>query len=246
MLWGVLLLAGAVAGAINALAGGGSFLTLTALVVMGGMSVEMANGTNRVGIVAQSLAAALAFRHAGQSEWRLVGRLTPAVVLGAVVGAQVSLDLPRTVMERVVGAAMVGMMALLVWKPERFLRGAARAPRLHLGVVDLVFFLVGLYGGFLQAGVGVFLLMGLVGFAGRDLVAANVAKVVLALVFSVPALVVFAAQGAVDWGPGVVLAIGSALGGAVGARIAVWGGAKMVRWVLFGVLTVSSVRFFLG
>jgi len=242
----ILLVAGFVAGIVNALAGGGSFITLTALVVAGGLTVDVANGTNRVAIALQSLATFLTFRKAGHSELRLVARLSPATVAGAVVGAGLSLDVPRDIFENIVGLAMLGMMVLVLARPKRFLEGAARPPRLGLGPADLAFFVIGLYGGFLQAGVGIFLLFGLVGLAGRDLVAANVAKVVLALVFTVPALVVFASQGAVDWLPGIVLALGTAAGGVVGAKVALKGGAPAVRWVLLAVLALSAGRFLLG
>ncbi len=241
----ILFVAGFLAGVVNALAGGGSFLTLTALVVAAELPVEVANGTNRVAIVVQSLATALTFQRSGQSEGRLVARLAPATCVGAVVGAQLSLEVPRDAFEVVVGVAMLGMMGLVLWRPKRFLEGAAREPRLAFGWIDLLFFAIGVYGGFLQAGVGVFLLAGLVGMAGRDLVRANVAKVLLALVFTLPALVVFLLDGAVSWGPGLALAAGTALGGVTGARGAPRGGASVVRWVLLVVLALSAGRFLL-
>ena len=242
----ILLLAGFFAGVVNALAGGGSFLTLAALVMAGGLPVDVANGTNRVAIVVQGIATALTFRRSGQTEGRLVLRLAPAMVAGAVVGARLSLDIPRDTFETVVGVAMLGMMGVVLARPKRFLDGAVRPPKLSLGLADVVFFIIGVYGGFLQAGVGVFMLFGLVGLAGRDLVRANVAKVVLALVFSVPALAVFLAEGAVEWGPGLVLATGTAAGGVVGARVALKGGAPAVRYVLLAVLALSAGRFLLG
>lgn len=242
----LLLVAGFAAGIVNSLAGGGSFLTLTALVVAGGLPVDVANGTNRVAIVVQSLAAAWTFQRNGQTETRLVMRLAPATIVGALVGAKVSLDVPRDTFETVVGVAMLGMMGLVLLRPKRFLEGATRPPRLRPGLVDLAFFGIGMYGGFLQAGVGVFLLAGLVGLAGRDLVRANVAKVVLALVFTVPALMVFLAEGAVNWAAGGVLAVGTAAGGVAGARLAIRGGAAAVRWVLLAVLALSAGRFLFG
>jgi len=242
----LLCIAGFFAGVVNALAGGGSFLSLTALVLVGGLPIEVANGTNRVAIVTQGLASALTFQRAGATEGRLVLRLAPAMVLGAVVGARLSLDIPRDTLETVVGVAMLCMMALVLARPKRFLEGAVRPPKLSPGRADLVFFGIGVYGGFLQAGVGIFMLVGLVGLAGRDLVRANVAKVVLALVFSVPALLVFLAEDAVQWGPGLALAVGMALGGVTGAKVALRGGARAVRWVLLVVLALSSVRFLSG
>ncbi|HCH63803.1 MAG TPA: sulfite exporter TauE/SafE family protein, partial [Deltaproteobacteria bacterium] len=80
----LLLVAGFAAGIVNSLAGGGSFLTLTALVVAGGLPVDVANGTNRVAIVVQSLAAAWTFQRAGQTESLLVLRLAPATIVGAL------------------------------------------------------------------------------------------------------------------------------------------------------------------
>lgn len=245
----LLLLAGLGAGAVNAVAGGGSFLALTALVVGAGLPVEVANGTNRVAILLQSGAAIWAFGDTGRGHGGLVLRLAPATLLGGLLGAQLSLELPRAVLEGVVGLAMLAMVAVVAARPQRLLRPRAAgvwAPGPRPGRADLVFFGIGVYGGFLQAGVGVMLLLALVGLAGRELVGANVPKLLLALVFTVPALGVFLAQGAVAWGPGLVLGLGSVLGGVLGARLAVRGGAELVRGVLVVVLVLSAARFLYG
>lgn len=238
----LLAAAGLAAGVVNTLAGGGSFLTLAALTLLAGVPVDVANGSNRVAVVVQGVATVTAFWRRGHAPHPILRRLVPATLTGAAVGAWLSLQLSRDVFEDVVAVAMIGMMLLVLLRPKRFLQGTQTPPRLPPGVLDLAFFCVGLYGGFLQAGVGVFLLAALVWLAGRNLVDANVLKAWLVLGFTVPALGVFVVEGAVDWAAGVAVAAGSAVGGALGARIAVAGGARVVRWVLLAVLAVSAVR----
>jgi uncharacterized membrane protein YfcA len=104
----------------------------------------------------------------------------------------------------------------------------------------LVFFLIGVYGGFIQAGVGIFLLAGLVLAAGFELVRANAVKNLIVGCFTVFALAVFILNDQVDWEAGIVLAIGNMLGAWVAARMAVKRGASFVRWILIAVIVVSA------
>jgi len=105
-----------------------------------------------------------------------------------------------------------------------------------------VLFLIGIYGGFIQAGVGIFLLAGLVLGIGYGLVNANALKVLIVFVFTIFALIVFVINGQVLWGIGILLAIGNALGGWVAAHMAVERGAGFVRWVLILVVAVAAIR----
>jgi uncharacterized membrane protein YfcA len=97
-----------------------------------------------------------------------------------------------------------------------------------------------MYGGFLQAGVGIFLLAGLVLGIGYDLVRANAVKVLIILAFTISSLIVFMLNGQVLWGIGLLLAVGNSLGAWAAARIAVERGANFVRWLLIVVVAVSA------
>ena len=238
-----LLAAGVAAGAINTLAGGGSFLTIAAL-VFAGLSPDVANATNRLGVLLQSGTSALQYRRAGALEAGVALRLAPTAILGGLAGAWLSVDIDPALLRQIIGGAMLLMLAVVMLRPERWLRAPDRP--VHPLLQHLVFLGLGLSGGFLQAGVGVLLLLGFSLLSGRDLGRANGAKLLLVLLFTAPALALYVSEGLVAWAPGLVLAAGSALGGLLGARLALWGGAGLIRGVLVVVLALSGARFLLG
>lgn len=234
----ILALVGVVAGTVNTIAGGGSLITLPALILLG-MPPSMANGTNRVGVMVQSLAATVRFHREGQLDHtRGLVLLAPAVI-GSVLGAWVSTRLPDLAFQRVIAVAMIIMLAVMWIRPQRWLEGAQVPPR-PTPARMAVFFGLGLYGGFLQAGVGVFLLAGLVLVEGLDLVRANGVKVLLVFGFTLPAMGLFLAADLIDWVPALVLAVGSSIGGWLGTRLTLSRGPGFVRWVLLVVVLASA------
>lgn len=227
----LLVVGGLVAGTVNTMAGGGSLLTVP-LLVIAGVPGNIANGSNRVGILASNLTAAAAFRRLGVSGMsRMLPVLMP-VVAGSLVGALLVSRLADETFERAFGVLMVPLLLLSLRPP----RVPAFGPDAHPAawptpVAATVFFGVGCYGGAFQAGIGLLLVLAL-SRSGLDLVVANSVKVVVILVVTVTALPVFIVGGRVDWGPALVLAAGFAVGGALGARITVQGGERVVRPVL--------------
>lgn len=243
LLLGLLFGAGVLAGAINTVAGGGSFLSIAAL-LFAGVPPDVANATNRLGVLLQTGASALHYHRAGALEWPVALRLAPSAVLGGLLGAWLSIDLDPERLRQIIGAAMLLMLAVVLLPPARWLRRSGEAA--HPLVQHGVFLLIGVYGGFLQAGVGMLLLLGFSLLSGRDLGQANGPKLLLVLMFTAPALAVFLVSGRVAWVPGLVLAAGSVLGGLLGARLALWGGASLIRGVLVVTLALSGVRILLG
>ena len=145
-------------------------------------------------------------------------------------------------MRRTIGVLMVVMLAVVLIRPKRWLEG--RSGDIHSRPSwwqFVIFFAIGAYGGFIQAGVGIFLLAGLVLSAGYDLVRANGVKVLIVLCFTVIALAVFIINDQVNWLVGLVLAIGNMSGAWVATRTAIKRGAVFVRWLLIAVLVVSAV-----
>ena len=234
----VLFLAGIAAGFINAVAGGGSMITIPILTELVGVSV--ANGTNRVAVLVANIASVLAYERDKKVPWRTVRPLIPATLVGAVLGAWMATQLPADVMQRVF-AVVLGAIALTVLiRPGQWLE--ERAPRLRRPYIDLVFLLIGFYGGFVQAGVGFLLLSGLVFGAGLDLVNGNGAKVALVASYTVLALALFIVAGHVDFVLGGLLAAGNATGAYVSTRLAVKRGASWVRWILIVAAVVAAIR----
>ncbi len=233
--------AGFASGFINTLAGSGSLITLPLLIFLG-LPANVANGTNRVAILLQSLVATGSFRQQKVLDMRRGFLLAVPAVLGSILGAQIAVNLDEETMRRVIGVLMVVMLAVIIVRPKRWLEGRPEMLGRRPGWLQLViFFLIGVYGGFIQAGVGIFLIAGLVLVSGYDLVRANAVKLLIVLCFTAFALVVFLINGQVHWVVGLILAIGSMSGAWVAAHMAVKRGAKFVRWLLIAVVAVSAV-----
>jgi len=231
---------GLVAGVVNTLAGGGSLLTVPLLVLLG-LPGGVANGTNRVGILLQCLAAAWRFRKEGVFEPRSVLQATAPVVLGSLVGAFWVSQVADATFERVFG---VLMLVLLVPTLRQVSGGAKRGDagrRWHPAVAAAAFFAVGLYAGAFQAGVGIPLLLALV-HVGHDVVRANAIKVSVIAAATLAAVPVFLLEGQIAWLPACLLAIGFTIGGTLGARFAVRGGEKLVRPVLGAAVVALAAR----
>lgn len=233
--------AGFLAGFINTLAGSGSLITLPML-IFAGLPANIANGTNRVAVLLQCAVAVGKFKKEKMLDIRRVAYLTIPAVLGAVIGARIAVDLDEQLMRNVIGILMIVMLAVIIIRPRRWLEGKGDAIDGRPGWIQLIiFFGIGIYGGFIQAGVGIFLLTGLVLSAGYELVRANAFKNFIVLCFTAFALVVFIFNDQVDWVLGLVLAVGNMLGAWVAAHVAVKKGAPFVRYILITVVIISAM-----
>jgi len=241
-LYPLVVLAGFGAGFVNTLAGSGSLITLSLMLFMG-IPANVANGTNRVGVLFQGLTSVEGFRRRKALDMRRGLILSIPATIGSVVGALIAVDLNETVMNRTIGVLMLVMLVVILVRPNRWLRTHSESIKDRPGPLEwVILFACGVYGGFIQAGVGIFLLAGLVLGVGYGLVNANGLKVFIVFVFTIFALIVFVINDQVLWGVGILLAIGNALGGWVAAHMAVDRGAEFVRWVLIVVVAVAASR----
>ena len=239
------LFAGAIAGVINTLAGSGSLVTLPMLVFLG-LPADVANGTNRVGVLLQNVVGITVFRRSGNSESLGSFWLIAPSVAGALLGAWIATILDKEAMELAIGIVMVVMLCVLISNPKKWLREKSEATSGRPPVTTLlIFFVVGIYGGFIQAGVGVLLLSALVLATGYTLNQANMIKLMIVLAMALISLPVFIFNNQVDWGLGVLMAIGQAIGAWLAANYAtrvpnanVW-----VRRLLIVIVVISIVRF---
>lgn len=214
------ILGGVAAGFINTLAGSGSLITLPILIFLG-LPANIANGTNRLGVVFQTLVAVITLRKRGAIEGSENYWLIFPAIVGAVPGAMLAADMTDQDLRYIIGGVMMVMLIPVLTNASKWLRehsGDGSASRKWY--VILSFILIGAYGGFIQAGVGIFLLAGMVLLAQLTMAHANALKNLIVLCFSVPALLVFLYNGQVDWEVGALLASGQMLGGWLAARFA--------------------------
>lgn len=237
--WILLALGGLVAGVINTLAGGGSLITVPLLVFLG-LPATIANGTNRIGVLFQNAVSTWRFRREGLDGLRGAGPVLIPVLIGSLCGATVASRMSADVFRQVFGVAMIALLFPMLRGARRKSADADAPPR-SAWWNGLIFFGIGVYGGALQAGVGLFLIAALAR-SGLDLVRANAIKVVIIGALTLVAVPVFIVQGQIDWPLAAALVVGFALGGELGARAAVLGGERLIRPVLVLAVVAMSGR----
>ena len=217
-----LIVLGLVAGAINTLAGGGSNLTLPALMIMG-MPADIANASNRVGIFLQSLTGAIGFKQHNKLDTQEIVPMMVPTLLGGLAGALVASFSPQWMLKPMLLGAMVIMSLVMVFRPALIVPEAGTVPlktsESLKGWLGLA--VAGFYGGFVQAGVGFILLAAVCGVLRYDLVRGNALKLVCTLGFTVVALVVFIMRGQVEWVPALILSVGFIVGAHLSVKFAI-------------------------
>jgi len=225
----ILFLGGIAAGFINVSAGGGSLLTLPIL-IFAGLPVSVANGTNRVGVVIQNIMATINFRRHGMRDVGQGVKLGVSAMLGAVIGSFIALEIPDSLFQIILAAVMV-LGLLVVFRGQRGFDGTADIPS-HPWLQLFLFFLIGIYGGIIQAGAGYLVIFSLAIVGGLSLRKTNSLKVVVISLYLIPSLAVYAANGKVQWLPAVILAAGTGIGGWLGSTFCVRGGERWLRIIL--------------
>lgn len=239
-LYPLLLLAGLVAGFVNVLAGNGSLITLPVLLFVG-LPANVANATNRLGVLLQSVVGAAGFHRREKLDLRGAVLLSIPMALGTVIGASCAVDVDEAVFRRVLALMMLVMLVAMMMKPERWMTGSRRPDaRVLTPGRAILFFAIGLYAGFLQAGVGILLLAALVLGTGYDAVRANAVKLAIIVASASTSLIVFSVNLKVDWQVGAVLALGNMTGAWLASRYATDRGAAWVRRFVIAIVLVSS------
>ena len=241
-----LVVAGILGGFINTIAGGGSMITVPALMLLG-LPADHANGTNRVGILQQSLTGMRGFNEAGKLEKGAILPMLLPTVSGAVLGALSTTWLPPDVLKPVLLGAMVAIALVTLVIPDAVAppEGARTYSLRERPIGFVMLFGAGLYGGFVQAGVGFILIAALAAGMRYDLVRTNALKVVCTALFSVAALAVFIVTGRVEWVSGIILAVGMTIGALLSVRFALNVEQRVIKWALFVMVCLTSASVLL-
>lgn len=240
----LLFAVGTIAGTLNVIAGGGTLLALPVMIFLG-LTPTVANGTNRVAILIQNIAAVWRFHRHQIIDWRWLGLAAVPAVFGAVLGTWAAVEIGDAAFRRVLAAIMIAVALWTLWDPLRRRPvgdslDAADSKRGRL-VLGAAFFVVGIYGGFVQAGIG-FLILAVITFAGMNLVRGNAMKVLLVLAYTPIALAMFALSGKVDWGMGLALGAGNFVGALVGVRLTVLKGHSWIKRVVTLTVIAFAIR----
>ena len=231
---------GAAAGFLNVLAGGGSSLTLPALIFLG-LDASVANGTNRIAILVQNLSAVHSFKQEKFFESKLSVKLALLTLPGAIVGAVAAVKISDETFETILGTVMIGVIiSLLIPMPKQ--DDVSSRTKLKTIPMYLSMFVIGFYGAFIQVGVGFLLMAALHYLLKLDLVRVNMHKVFIVLIFTVPALILFILTNNINWQMAISLSLGNAVGAWWSAKISVRKGEKFIKMILMVAVLIMALK----
>ncbi|MDZ7332578.1 MAG: sulfite exporter TauE/SafE family protein [candidate division KSB1 bacterium] len=234
--------AGVVAGFINIMAGGGSTITLPFLIFLG-LDSALANGTNRIAVFVQNIAAVVSFKQAKYSQFKLSIKLSLWTLPGGILGAIAAVKISNELFQKILGIVIIGIMITLFF--PRFTRNSDNNSGKDLfnpWLFYSVMLAIGFYGGFIQAGVGFLIMAALLHLMHLDLVRVNMHKVFIVFMFTLPAIIVFIITNNVKWGYAIVLSAGNAIGGWWSAKVSVKKGERVIRIVLLIAMFLMAMK----
>ncbi|WP_067030744.1 sulfite exporter TauE/SafE family protein [Allomuricauda sp. CP2A] len=238
----LLVVVGFAVGFINTVAGGGSLLSLPTLIFLG-LPAPVANGTNRVAIVIQTALATAGFKSKGISTYPFNVYLGISAFFGSILGAYIAIDVKGETFNRILAIIMVMVVLIIIFKPKmRLEEMQERLTGKYLWLSIVAFFFFGIYGGFINAGLG-FLMMLFMHFVNRmNLVRVNATKVAVVFIYMLSALAVFAFNDKVNWKLGFILAIGNGTGAWVASRFSVKKGDGFIKTFLIVAVIVMAIK----
>jgi len=238
----LLVVVGFFAGVINTMAGGGSLLTLPILIFLG-LPPNIANGTNRVAIVVQNVFTTAGFKSKGIKTFPFSIYVGLSALVGSIIGAQIAVDIKGETFNKILSVVMLLVVGYMVLGSTKSIKNIVeKTSGKHLWLSILLFFFVGIYGGFIQAGVGFIMLFVLTSVNNFSLVKSNAIKVTVALIYTLAAVAVFAYNDKINWQIGLELAVGNAIGGWFASRLSVKKGDVFVKKFLIVAVVVLAIK----
>ncbi len=241
----ILLLTGLIVGFVNTLAGGGSTLMYPVLIFLG-MPIHTAIGTSRVSFLAQGIFSVAGFKSKGVFLYPFNLYVALSSLFGGLIGAWISLQVSGAKMTKILVIVMIIIAFLILFQSKiKYSNLEKRIKGKSLWVSMLIFFFIGLYGGFIQAGTGFLVIIALMLYNRLSITEANSIKGLVVLIFTIPALILYIKANHVNWAAGLILAIGTALGAWLTSRWSVSIPEKYVRGFLtFMILFLAAKLWF--
>tara|TARA_B100001093_G_scaffold235413_2_gene225668 strand:- start:601 stop:1356 length:756 start_codon:yes stop_codon:yes gene_type:complete len=238
----LLIIVGFFAGIINTLAGGGSLFTLPFLIFLG-LPPSVANGTNRIVIVIQSLGGTLGYQSKKINTFPFPIYLGVTASIGSLIGAQIALQLDGAIFNRILAVIML-IVGLLILIRQNSLSSnlPERLTGKYLIYAVLGFFIIGIYGGFINAGIGIVIMIFLNRLNRLSLVKTNATKVLVVMIYTTVALIFFAFNDAVNWKLGLLMALGTLFGAWWASRWSVRKGDRVIRIAMLLAIFIMSIK----
>lgn len=245
----IFLLAGILTGIVNTIAGSGTIFSIGTMVFMG-MPIEIANITNRLGVFFQNISGSLTYRKFDNlNHIRLPYPAMIATLIGAVTGAYFAANVSSSIFEII---ALIVMLYLIIqtvmdirnskWEKGEIVTSNSKILK------SIIFFSIGFYGGFIQIGVGILLLLGIRRFLKHSWIESNYLKLIIVLIYTIPTTLYFAWVGMIEWRAGSILAIGQIIGAYAAARTFTVNKKlkKLIPYFVLFMLVITSSRIILN
>ncbi len=213
----ILLICGVIAGFINTVAGGGSLLTLPILIFMG-LPSNIANGTNRIAIFMQNIFSISGYKSRGVSDFKYSSWLSVSALIGSIIGAKIAININEDMFNKILSAVIIIVVLTIIYNKKPFNINSENISIEKKIISVIMFFFIGIYGGFIHAGVGFLILSILSNYNGIQLSKANSIKVFVVFVYTFFALIVFIMENKINWILGINLGIGNSIGGWIASR----------------------------
>jgi len=246
-------LGGLVAGVMNTFAGFGSVITLSILMELMGLPANVANGTNRLTIIFAGITSTYTFHKKGKLKLEKGKLYIISTFLGALIGVGLALMVSNEQFKIIFKFLIVFLFFILLLNPKRMLREHSEDFNLPAYILVPVFLLLGIYGGFIQMGMGVFFIVSIVVLGRFNMVEGNALKAFIVLVYTIVALAIFWYHGMVNWKAGLSIAAGQGIGAYLAARFAsenkqanVWAYRILLIIVVFVILHYFGVLGYLS
>ena len=216
----VAIAGGVLAGIINTLAGNGSVITLTILTELIGLPGNLANGTNRIGILAQGMSGTYSFARHGKISFHKSKLFLTFTIVGALMGVALAVNVTNEQFKTVFKYLLLFMLFTVIIKPKRWLHDGLLIKKLHPYFSIPIYLMLGFYGGFIQMGMGVAFLIVAVLLMNYKLIEANALKTVIVFMYTIIVVLIFQWKGLIEWEIGLIIAFGQMIGGYVAAEFA--------------------------
>jgi hypothetical protein len=208
-----------------------------------GLPPAIANGTNRIAIVIQTATAVAGFKSKGVSTFPFNLYLGISAFFGSIIGAKIAVDIDEAIFNKVLAVIMVSVILIIIFKPKTNLTNLQeRLSGKYLWLGSIVFFFLGIYGGFINAGIGFLIILYLHYTHYMSLVRTNATKVFVVFIYTISALVVFIVNDKVNFQIGLILAIGNASGAWFSSRLSVKKGDGFIRYFLIVMVSIMAVK----